>query len=171
MEAMLSFRREWGETHTSSRALAALRRRVRKSLIGSVMGGWKVRPRGSYPTPGGQGIYQEDLMTPGILPLRASSRNWIRETPNLPMKARGRPLMEQRLRTRTLEELRGSFCSLSWALKNSSSEVDGLARRALRSARVLACLATRRWRFLLRSMAEVLGMAVRSGGGRLGRGR
>src|SRR5579884_1137792 len=40
---------------------------------------------GSYPTPAGGEIYQEDLITPGIFPESASSRKVRRETPNLPM--------------------------------------------------------------------------------------
>src|SRR4051812_13469426 len=66
--------------------------------------------------------------------------------------------MEQRLRMRALEEFFGSFCSFFCAAKNSTSEVAGLARIAFSSARWAANLATRRMRFLLRSMAEVLGM-------------
>src|SRR5476651_754639 len=94
-----------------------------------------IRCAGGAYTPAAGKIYQEDLITPGILPLRASSRNWMRETPNLPMKPRGRPLIEQRLRMRVGDELRGSFCSFFCAEKNSSSEVDGLARMAFSSAR------------------------------------
>lgn len=57
--------------------------------------------------------YQEDLVTPGSLPSRASSRKVMRERPNLRMKPRGRPVMEQRLRTRILEALRGMAQSLA----------------------------------------------------------
>src|SRR5690606_12923671 len=114
--------------------------------------------RGSYPTPADQRDYQEDLMTPGILPASASSRNWIRETPNFRMKARGRPLMEQRFFTRTGEELRGSFWSFFCAAKNSSSEVSGLERMAFSSARFALNFAESFFRFSLRLMAEVLGM-------------
>src|SRR5277367_605582 len=104
-------------------------------------------------------VYQDDLMTPGIFPASASSRNWMRETPYLRLKPRGRPLIEQRLRMRALEEFFGSFCSLVCAAKNCSSVVAGFARTAFSSARTLAYFATSRWRFLLRSMAEVFGMA------------
>jgi len=67
--------------------------------------------------------------------------------------------MEQRLRMRTLDEFLGSFASFFCAAKNSTSVVAGLARIAFSSARLAANLATRRMRFLLRSMAEVFGMA------------
>jgi len=80
--------------------------------------GWMLvgrKARGSYPTPVSQNFYQEDLVTPGILPASASSRSVIRETPKRRWKPRGRPLSEQRLRMRILEEFFGSFCSFFWA--------------------------------------------------------
>src|ERR1043165_5006325 len=80
-----------------------------------------------------ESVYQEDLVTPGILPASASSRSVMRETPKRRWKPRGRPLSEQRLRMRILEELRGSLASFFWAAKNSSSVVAGLARMAFRS--------------------------------------
>src|SRR3954465_10921858 len=83
--------------------------------------------------------YQEDFVTPGILPASASSRSVIRDTPKRRWKPRGRPLSEQRLRMRTFEELRGSFASFFWAAKNSSSVVVGFARIAFNSARLGAC--------------------------------
>src|SRR3954466_1505437 len=162
MLARLSLSFECGETHWARPAFDALRRWVRKSLIGSVMDGcFGCWPVGSYPTSGGKVVYQEDLVTPGILPASASSRRAMRETPKRRWKPRGRPLSEQRLRMRTLEELRGSLASFFWAAKNSSSVVAGLARTALSSARLAACFSTRRMRFLLRSMAEVFGMALK----------
>src|SRR5271157_5216157 len=92
ISAMASLIFECGTWHSTMRALLALRRRVRKSLIGSVMvdvvGFWG--PRGSYPTPAGRVVYQDHLMTPGILPERASSRNWMRDTPNLRLLPSGR---------------------------------------------------------------------------------
>src|SRR3954462_8898399 len=118
-----------------------------------------VSPVGSYPTSGGKVVYQEDFVTPGILPASASSRRAIRETPKRRWKPRGRPLSEQRLRMRTFEELRGSLASFFWAAKNSSSVVAGLARIAFNSARLGACFSARRMRFLLRSTADVFGMA------------
>src|ERR1022692_534846 len=70
---------------------------------------------------------------------------------------------------RILEEFLGSFCSLVCAAKNCTSVVAGFARTAFSSARTLAYFSTSRWRFLLRSIAEVLAMAWWSGGGgRLG---
>ena len=85
MAAMPSLSLEWGEWHSSRRALLALRSRVRKSLIGSVRvdAVCLLRQRGSYPTPVCQRCYQDDLMTPGILPASASSRKVMRETPYL----------------------------------------------------------------------------------------
>ncbi len=103
--------------------------------------------------------YQEDFVTPGILPASANSRNWIRETPNFRINARGRPLIEQRFFTRTADEFRGIFCSFFESAKNSSSVVAGLTKAALISARFAACLATSKMRFLLRSIADVFGMA------------
>src|SRR5579871_4077258 len=162
MAAMLSLRLECGITHSSRRALLPLRRRVRKSAIGSVMVDVFVFVAGgSYPTPAGKMVYQDDFVTPGILPARASSRKVMRETPNLPMWPRGRPLYQQRLRTRLGEEFLGSFWSFFCAAKNSSSVVAGLRRMALSSARLALYFLVRRWRFLLRSMAEVFGMAGR----------
>jgi hypothetical protein len=104
--------------------------------------------------------YQDDLVTPGIFPASASSRRVMRETPKRRWNPRGRPLSEQRLRIRTLDELRGNFANFFCAEKNSSSVVAGFASVALSSARFCACFSTRRMRFLLRSMAEVLGMSV-----------
>src|SRR5471030_2613658 len=103
-------------------------------------------------------FYQEDLVTPGIFPLRASSRKVMRDTPNLPMKPRGRPLMEQRLRIRMGDEFLGRRCNFFCAAKNCSSPVAGLARRAFSSARRGANLAVSFLRFSFFWMAEVLGM-------------
>ena len=60
-------------------------------------------------------------MTPGILPARASSRNWMRETPNLRWKPRGRPLIEQRLRMRTADEFFAAQRKLQKLPRNSSA--------------------------------------------------
>jgi hypothetical protein len=75
------------------------------------------------------------------------------------MKARGRPLIEHLFLTRTDEELRGNFCSFFDAEKNSSSVVAELAKIAFNSARTTENLVTRATRFLLRSIAEVFGIA------------
>src|SRR6478735_872518 len=73
MTARLSLSLECGETHWARPAFDALRRWVRKSLIGSVMDGcFGCGPVGSYPTSGGKVVYQEDFVTPGILPASAS---------------------------------------------------------------------------------------------------
>jgi hypothetical protein len=45
--------------------------------------------------------YQLDFVTPGSLPVFASSRKQIRQTPNFRMYARGRPHSLHRLRCRT----------------------------------------------------------------------
>ena len=68
-------------------------------------------------------LYQLDLRTPGISPLRASSRKQMRHTPNLRMKARGRPQRWQRLLRRTSNlGLRLAFSiSAFFAIKNSRS--------------------------------------------------
>src|SRR5882724_7163059 len=68
------------------------------------------------------------------------------------------------------DELRGSFWSFFCAAKNCSSVVAGFLSAAFSSARAAANLAESLMRFLLRSMAEVLGMANKSGGVDLGRG-
>src|SRR3954467_15490540 len=60
---------------------------------------------------------------------------------------------------RTADEFFGSFCSFFDAEKNSVSVVVGLMRMAFSSARLAANLAASLMRFLLRSMAEVFGMA------------
>src|SRR5258708_28651770 len=78
-----------------------------------------------------ESVYQEDLVTPGILPASASSRRVMRETPKRRWKPRGRPLSEQRVRMRTLGELRGSLASFFLAAENLSSVVGGFAREAL----------------------------------------
>src|SRR4051794_41963100 len=62
----------------SCAALMALRIRVRKSAMGSVMDMGVMR-------------YQLDLVMPGMNPLWASSRRQIRQMPNLRYTARGRP--------------------------------------------------------------------------------
>src|SRR5260370_15153502 len=56
-------------------------------------------------------LYQLDLTTPGISPLRASERKQRRHTPNLRRNARGRPQSWQRLCWRDLNF--GFFASLT----------------------------------------------------------
>src|SRR3954463_7571986 len=63
------------------------------------------------------------------------------------------------------DELRGSFCSFFCAAKNCSSVVAGFLRAAFSSARTAANLAVSLMRFLLRSMADVLGMVGEKLGG------
>ena len=63
-------------------------------------------------------VHRED--TPTHLHLRAApriaiSRSLFRASPNLRYVPRGRPVSEQRLRSRTGDESRGSFCSFSRA--------------------------------------------------------
>ena len=55
--------------------------------------------------------YQLALTTPGMSPLKASSRILLRPRPNMRKVPRGRPVMAQRLRRRVGLALRGSFCS------------------------------------------------------------
>src|SRR6266567_4147247 len=81
------------ETGTSTRwclAAAALRRRVRKSAIGSVCIFLLM------------GSYQLAFTTPGISPLSAIPRKQILHIWNLRIYPRARPQQRQRLRTRTL---------------------------------------------------------------------
>src|SRR5699024_1707459 len=65
--------------------------------------------------------YQDDLMTPGSSPRCAISRRRTREIPNFCRVPRGRPSMESRLRTRTGEASRGSFCKPTRASSCCSS--------------------------------------------------
>jgi len=52
-------------------------------------------------------LYQLAFLTPGIKPLEAISRNWIREIPNKRMYPLGRPVILQRLCKRTGEAFFG----------------------------------------------------------------
>src|SRR5205823_2826328 len=96
--------------------------------------------------------YQLALITPGTSPRSASSRSLLRPRPNLRYTPRGRPVSAQRLRRRTGDASRGSFCSLSRAASLSSSDArescmisSSAARRALNFSTV--------WRrFLSRSL-------------------
>src|SRR5712664_2961171 len=81
------------DTGTSTRwclAAAALRRRVRKSAIGSVC---IILLKDSY---------QLAFTTPGISPFSAIPRKQMRHIWNLRIYQRARPQTRQRLRTRTL---------------------------------------------------------------------
>src|SRR3546814_1890156 len=72
--------------------------------------------------------YQLALVTPGILPASAISRNVTREMPNWRIYPRGRPVSLQRLRTRTADELRGSLSSASQRSEEHTSELQSLMR-------------------------------------------
>src|SRR4029077_1534586 len=88
--------------------------------------------------------YQLDFTTPGKAPDDASSRSARRESLNLRYTARGRPVIEHRLRMRVGEELRGSFASLSRAPKRSSGDSLLSTAIAFSSARLEAyCFAIR----------------------------
>src|SRR4051794_41974411 len=65
--------------------------------------------------------YQLALTTPGISPLKASSRILLRARPNWRNVPRGRPVMPQRLRWRGGVALRGSFFRGRRAAARSSS--------------------------------------------------
>src|SRR5512139_2544949 len=60
--------------------------------------------------------YQLALTTPGISPLKASSRILLRHRPNLRKTPRGRPVSWQRLRRRDGLELRG----MAWIFRRAS---------------------------------------------------
>ena len=62
----------------------------------------------------------------------------MRERPNLRIRARGLPVAEHLLETRTGEELRGSLANLDWAAYKSSTSVSGSAIMVLRAARLAA---------------------------------
>ncbi len=57
-------------------------------------------------------VYHDDFLTPGRRPALASSRKWIRHSPNPLIYARLRPHMKQRLTIR--EENFGFFCDLAF---------------------------------------------------------
>src|SRR3546814_137066 len=90
--------------------------------------------------------YQLALVTPGILPASAISRNVTREMPNWRIYPRGRPVSLQRLRTRTADELRGSLSSASQS------------PAAFRAALLSAYFSTSRRRFT--SRAFMLSLAI-----------
>jgi len=72
-----------------------------------------------------------------LRPREPSSRTAMRDIFILPMKARGRPEISQRLRMRPAAELRGSSASLRRAAKRSSSvaaESSAIAFSFLRRA-------------------------------------
>src|ERR1700721_1554311 len=113
MRAISAFNFEAGMSTVSCAAWIALRMRVRKSAMGSVMDirglcVWSVEKRsfaykrnsskaegiqkeGSY----NSAAYQEDFVIPGIKPLWASSRRQMRQIPNLRYtEGGGRPRFE-----------------------------------------------------------------------------
>src|SRR3954452_24204275 len=99
----LSF--ECGSTTSSWYAELALRRRVRKSAIGSVIVMVTCQPfsprfpgaYGEVEAIGGFAGYQLDLLTPGSSPRCAISRRQIRHRPNLRNTECGRPQRWQRV--------------------------------------------------------------------------
>src|SRR6187399_763610 len=114
----LSF--EWGSTTSSWYAELALRRRVKKSAIGSVIvmvtcqpfspgslsargpvAKWDWVPPRRFSAPR-KGIYQLDLLTPGSSPRCAISRRHTRQSPNLRNTECGRPHRLHRVYARTL---------------------------------------------------------------------
>src|SRR3989441_7902727 len=102
--------------------------------------------------------YQLALITPGTSPRSARSRSLLRPRPNLRYTPRGLPVSAQRLRRRTGEASRGSFCSLSRAASLASSVAreswitsSRAARRALNFSTVLR-------RFWSRSLTASLAM-------------
>src|SRR2546425_654068 len=103
-------------------------------------------------------FYQLALITPGTSPRSARSRSLLRPRPNLRYTPRGLPVSAQRLRRRTGEASRGSFCSLSRAASLASSVAreswitsSRAARRALNFSTVLR-------RFWSRSLSASLAM-------------
>src|SRR3989475_7611124 len=103
-------------------------------------------------------FYQLALITPGTSPRSARSRSLLRPRPNLRYTPRGLPVSAQRLRRRTGEASRGSFCSLSRAASLPSSVAreswitsSRAARRALNFSTVLR-------RFWSRSLSASLAM-------------
>src|SRR5450759_5194474 len=99
MRATSALSLEAGISTVSCAAWIALRMRVRKSAIGSVMDmgcsdlkWFSKRCR----------VYQEDFVMPGIWPLWASSRRQMRQSPNLRYTECGRPQRLQRVYARVL---------------------------------------------------------------------
>src|SRR4051812_19937804 len=95
---MFSLILEWGISTPGSNARLALRIRVSMSEMGSFI------------SLSGLG-YQLALVTPGMRPFNAASRNVRREQANLRKYPRRRPLIEQRFTTRDGLASRGSFAS------------------------------------------------------------
>src|SRR5450759_1580374 len=99
MSAISALSLEAGMSTVSCAAWIALRMRVRRSAIGSVMdmacSDLKWVSKGCC-------AYQEDFVIPGIRPLWASSRRQMRQIPNLRYTECGRPQRLQRVYARVL---------------------------------------------------------------------
>ena len=121
----------------------ALRMRVSMSAMGSLM---LIRAP-----------YQLALIIPGISPRMAISRILLRASPNLRNVPRGRPVMAQRLRSRTGDSLRGSACSFARASSRASSVALGsrmIASSCLRFSVYFFTVASRfAWRLMTASLA------------------
>src|SRR5262249_18021676 len=102
--------------------------------------------------------YQLALITPGTSPLSARSRSLFRARPNLRYTPRGRPVRAQRLRMRTGEASRGSFCSLRRASSFASSEARESCTISSSWARLALNFSTVFLRFSLRSLTASLAM-------------
>src|SRR5262245_54849567 len=105
-------------------AVCALRMRVRRSAMGSVM---------LMRLP-----HQLALESPGISPRCATSRIFTRARPNLRYTPRERPVIAQRLRPRDALASRGCACSLACASARASGEVLGLRISSFNCARFAA---------------------------------
>src|SRR5712671_1153820 len=115
------FRFEDGTSTFLCFALQALRMHVKRSATGSLtdMAPFRLRAFG----PG----YQLALTTPGIWPMRASSRKQIRQSPKSRRNARDRPQRWQRLYRRTLNLGVRFHFSTSDFLANVAPLPSGLA--------------------------------------------
>src|SRR6185312_15021562 len=107
------------------RASCALRMRVRRSAMGSVM----LMPRAPY---------QLALDTPGSSPRATASRIFTRARPKRRYTPRERPVIAQRLRPREGLASRGSFCSFTCASARTSGEDFGLRMSSFNRARFAA---------------------------------
>src|SRR5690606_13044575 len=97
---MATFTLEDGTDTDALETICALRMRVSRSAMGSLMLMLYLSCC----------AYQLALVTPGMSPAKASSRILLRARPNWRKVPRGRPVISQRLRWRVGLALRGSFC-------------------------------------------------------------
>src|SRR4051794_26418281 len=95
-------------------------------------------------------------MIPGTSPFIARSRSLLRPRPNLRYTPRGRPVSAQRLRIRTGDASRGSFCSFWRASSFASSDARESYMISNSAVRFALNFSTVLRRFSLRSLTASL---------------